>query len=369
MAAEFLPAIFNALSQTFESDIERQWNRATYMLALIMATAGVSAGDGKNVAFATEFTGATAGTVAEGADVQSSEYNSDVNEPAILPWATYRSSFQVSEQEVDIARRSQGSATALLDIFGERLFGCQAKIAQSIETDVLAGTGVDVNGDPTCIGIFGGALSATGQYGSINPATYPEWASNVVSNGGTLRALTPDLMSQVDQQIFTAASVPWDLIVTDAGITRKYMSFFSQGAPVAGATQQSLVRSTADGARPTYGMGNALTNLSQLDNLFWMGRPVQRNPVSPANKMAFLNTSKLKMKYLPHVQTRNEIELFQVLGLQGASGGMRQATGIPARCAEIAKTGDSHKVSIRATVAFAITRRNACGLLTDVSEV
>src|ERR1700722_19869936 len=153
MAAESLPAIFNALSQTFESEIEKQWNRTTYMLALIAAMARVTMGDGKNVAFGTEFTGATAGTVAEGADIAAAEYNSDINEPAILPWSTYRSSFQISEQEVDIARISAGSPTALLDLFGDRIFGCQAQIARSIETDVLQGTGVDTNGDPTIIGV------------------------------------------------------------------------------------------------------------------------------------------------------------------------------------------------------------------------
>lgn len=369
MAGENLASIFNALSQLFAPDIERQWNRTTYMLALIAAQAGVAAGDGRNVAFGVEFSGASAGTVAEGADIASNEFNSDINEPAFFPWCTYRSSFQATEQEVDIARRSAGSPTALMDLFGERIFGCQAQIARSIENDVLAGTGVDANGNPAIIGIFGGALSATGAYGGLNPATYSEWASNVVSNGGTLRALTPDLMAQVDQQIFTAASIPWDLIVTDAAITRKYVGIFTQGAPVTGATQQALVRNMDASPAPQYAIGPGLTSMSQLDNLYFMGRLVQRNPVSPANKIAFLNSSKMRMKYLPHVQSRNEIELFQMLGLQGSSGNIIQATGIPARVSEIAKTGDSHKVTMRATVAMAITRRNSCGLLTDVSEV
>jgi hypothetical protein len=367
MAAENLGAIFNALSQIFADKIERQWNRTTYMLNRIQATAGISEGQGKNVAFDTEFTGATAGTVAEGSDIAASEYNSDINEPAIFPWATYRSSFQVSEQEVDIARRSVGSPTALMDLFGERMLGSQAQIARSIENDVLNGTGVDANGNPTIIGIFGGALSASGNYGGLNPATYPEWAANIVSNGGTLRAMTPDLMAQVDQQIFTAASLPWDLIVTDAAIVRKYAAFFYAGPPTAG--QVPLVRMNDGASNPSYGMGNANNAQMQLEQLYWMGKQVMRNPVAPANKMAFLNSDKLLMKFLPHTQSRNEIELFQQLGLTGSSGGEQMmATGIQARVVEIAKTGDSHKVSMRATVAMAIKRRNACGLLTDIAE-
>src|SRR5579859_4397186 len=155
MALEVVGYIFNALSQIFESPIERQWNRVTFLLDKIRAEGGVSEGGGKNVAFGAEFTGASAGTVAEGSDVAAGEYNSDINEPALFPWATYRSSFQISEQEVSIARSSAGSPTALMDVFGERLYGCQAKLAQAIENDVLNGTGVDANGDPTIIGIFG----------------------------------------------------------------------------------------------------------------------------------------------------------------------------------------------------------------------
>jgi hypothetical protein len=368
MGAEALPAIFNALSTIYEDQIERQWNRVTYMLEWIQAKAGVSEGNGKQVAFGVEFTGATAASQAEGSDVPASEFASDINEPATFPWATYRSSFQVSEQEVDAARRAAGSPTALMDLFGERLLGSQAQIALQIEKDVLSGTGVDTNGNPTIIGIFGGALSATGAYGGLNPATYTEWASNVVSNGGTLRSLTPDLMAQVDQQIFVAASLPWDTIVTSAGVTRKYLSFFTQGPPVTG--QVPLVRMNDGGANPNYGMGVANNAKMQLEQLYWQGKRVMRNAFSPANKMAFLNMDKLMIKYLPHVAGRNEIELFQTLGLQGSTGGGApiQATGIPARVAELGKTGDSHKVTLRATVAMAVRRRNACGLLTDISE-
>jgi hypothetical protein len=369
MALETVGYIFNALSQLFETDIERQWNRVTFMLDKIQATAGVSEGSGKNVAFGAEFTGATAGTVAEGADVASGEYNSDVNEPAFFPWATYRSSFWISEQEVSICRASMGSPRALLDIFGERIFGCQAKLAQSIENDVLNGTGVDSNGNPTIIGIFGGALSASGAYGGLNPATYPEWASNVVSNGGTLRALVPDLMHQLDQLIFTAASLPWDLIVTDAAIVRKYAEFFTQGAPTGVTAVQPLVRMNDGGANPTYSMGPAMDQRGQLPSLMWQGHEIQRNPLAPANKMAFLKTDKILMKYLKYVPGKAERELFEMLGLAGATGNEpKMATGIPARVASLAKTGDSYKLTMNAVVAMAIKRRNACGTIVDIAE-
>src|ERR1700747_2968739 len=122
MSAEGLQTIFNALSQFYDPILQRQWNRTTFFLGALNASAAKPAEwAAKNVAFDVEFTGATAQTVAEGSDVTASEFNQDVDQPAYLPWATYRSSFQVSEQEVDAARRSVGTPEDLMDIFGSRL--------------------------------------------------------------------------------------------------------------------------------------------------------------------------------------------------------------------------------------------------------
>ena len=369
--AEISTAILSALSQTFAPDIKRQWNRTTHFLGAVNAVPGaVSAGGSKNVAFDVEFTGATAGTVAEGADIAVGEYNSDVDVPAIFNWATYRSSFQISEQEVDIARTSIGSSDAIMNIFGNRILGCSAQIARAIETDCMTGTGVDSNGNPTIVGIFGGALSATGAYGGLNPATYPEWAANVVANGGVARTMTPDILAQGDQLIFVNANVPWNLTMTTAGIVRKYESFFTTGA--AFGTAGPLVRMQDGGASPQYSMGFPNDgNMQPGQGMFYKGYPLIRNPVAPTGKFAFLNTDHIRIKYLPHVPTQNELEFFAKVGIQGSSGGMApiQATGIPVLLVEVAKTGDSHKISMRVTLAMAVTRRNACAIVQDLSEV
>jgi hypothetical protein len=366
--AELSTAILSALSQTFAPDIKRQWNRICPFLGVLSATGSMGEAKGKNVAFDVEFTGATAGTVAEGSDVATGEYNSDVNVPAVFNYATYRSSFQISEQEVDMARSSMGTADALMNVFGERIAGCSAQLARAIETDCLTGTGVDSAGNPTIVGIFGGALSASGAYGGLNPATYSEWASNVIANGGVLRALGPDLLAQADGSIYTAASLPWNLIMTSVGVARKYESFFTTGN--AFGTQQPLVRMNDNPTAPSYGFGVANDAQMQMDQLFYKGKRVLRNPVAPTGKLALLNTDHISIKYLPHVPTRAEIEMFDSIGLQGSSGGNApiQATGIPVRLVELAKTGDSHKISMRVTLAMGITRRNACALAQDVSE-
>lgn len=368
MAGENLQYIFSALSQVLQPELHRQWNRTTVLLGELQATAGaVSEGFGKNTQFAVEFSGATASTVAEGSDVASSEYNSDINVPATFPWATYRSSFQLTEQEIDAARGSMGSPDELRALFAPRILSAGAVIARAIETDALTGTGTDSAGNPTLIGIFGGALSATGLYGGLNPAAYPEWAANVVSNGGVLRTLQPDLLDQLDANIFTSSAEAWNMIMTDAAITRKYNGIFTGGASPGANT---LTRFNDNPTNPQYGMGARIDDQGQVDALYYRGKRVLRNPVSPANKIAFLNTRHVQIKYLPHTPSQREKEYFEKIGISGKSGtyGPIQATGIPARITVLAKTGDSVKVTMRVTLAMAICRRNAQGLLVDVNE-
>lgn len=369
---DLLSTIFNVLPLLFDEQLYRQWNRTTVLLGELSARPG-SIGElaAKNVNFATEFSGATASTVAEGSDVQASEYATDIDQPCTFAWATYRSSFQVSEQEIDGARNAAGSAAALRDIFEARILSAGATIASQIESDALTGTGVDANGNPTLVGIYGGALTASGAYGGINANTYSEWAANVLANGGTTRSLTPDLVEQADQNIFTGSSIPWNLVMTSAGVARKYTDLFTQGGSA--AQNVPLVRMNDNAGRPVYGLSPALDGQGQLDSIQFKGRKVLRNRLNPTGKLALLNTDFIKIKYLPRTLSAADKEFLRMMGIEGSSGGGAvggpvQATGIPMRITNISKTGDSLKVSCRVTLAMAVVRRNAQALLQDLAE-
>lgn len=364
--AENLGAINSALSQVFQEPLHRQWNRTSVFLNELQAKGDVGDGKGKNVAFDTEFSGNTATTVAEGSDVTAGEYASDINMPAILPWAHYRSSFQISETEYDAARSSVGTPKALQDLFGERILGAGAKISRAIETDALTGTGVDGSGNPTLVGIYGGALVSSGAYAGINTATFSEWAATIIANGGTPRALTVDLLDQGDAQIFIAASEAWDLMMTSAGVQRKYGGFFTSAtAP--------MTRFNDNPQDPKYGISPKIGMQGQMA-LYYKGSQVLRNAVNPSGKLALLNTNHIKIKYLPRVMTPQDAVFAQMMQLAGMSGstpelgGYVQATAIPARIAILAKTGDSIKVSVKVTLQMCVTRPNSMALITDLLE-
>lgn len=348
MAAETLSSVSAALSQTFAEPLNKQWQRLVPLAALVP----VKKGFGKNAAFDVEFTGATAATVAEGSDVQGSEYNSDVNVPAILSWGHYRSSFQVSETELDAAASSLGTPAALQDLFGDRIVGCGAILAQKISTDMFSATGTDGSSNPTIVGLSQGPLESTGSYASIARGTYSEWASTPLANGGAARPLTLDLLHQMDQNIFTGSGEPYNLIVTDAGTFRKYAGLFEP------------IRRAAGPSPVTLGSPDAMG----IDGMYFKGVPVIRDPKCPAGYMFFLNTNLIETKYLPRVFSPQDAVMAQMAMATGSNAGtVTNMTQIPIRIAVLAKTGDSVKVSLKTSVAMLVRRPNAMGYIKDIS--
>lgn len=352
MSAETLSSVANALSQVFAPKLARQWNRSAITAALIDAQAdGVSAGRGKNVAWDVAVSGNSASTVAEGSDVSDGELASDVNLPAVLSWAHYRTSFKVSETELDAAASSMGTATALMDLFGERILNGGEKLSRSINFDMLQATGTDGSGNPTIVGLLGGPLETSGIYAGINRGVYAEWKGNVLANGGTPRPLTLDLMYQMDQSIFTASLETATHIVTSPGVYRKYAGLF-----------ESVRRIEGDG-RGALAMGSGAAEL------FWKGLPVLRDPSVPTGTVIFFNARHVKAKYLPRLQSPQDAVMQKMADLVGGNGdAVKNVTGIPARLAILAKTGDSVKVSMKTTLQMLVDRPNALGYISDVSE-
>jgi hypothetical protein len=370
MAAEFLTSIDSALSQAFAEPLARQWNRSAILLNRLQAKGTTGVGGGKNVAFDLEFTGNQALTVAEGSDVAASEFASDVNLPAILPWAHYRSAFQISETEIDAASSSIGTPTALQDLFGDRIMGAGAQIARKIENDILNGTGVDVNGNPTIIGIFGGALVNSGSYAGVNTTSWTEWQSNVLSNGGVSRSLTVDLLDQADAQIFTASSEQWDVIVTTAGVSRKYGGFFTGSGT--GAPSYPFARQDTNATGFQTGVQGSVAFDGQIPQ-FYRGQQVLRDAVAPIGNLALLNTNHIKIKYLQRKQTPQDAVFSNMMSANGATGvgypsGYTQATAIPLRIAMLAKTGESVKVMVSVAIQMLVDRPNSCAVVQSILE-
>ncbi len=345
MAAELLTNLAGALSQTFATGFARQYARTTETLKLIP----VSRGNGKNLSWDVEFSGATAAAHADGAAVGAGELSYDPMVGATIPWGLYRSAFSVSDTEIDAASSTIGVEDAVMDIFGERMEGAFTKLAQLINQDVILGTGTDGSGNPNIIGLLGGSTDASGTYAGISRGTYTEWKGNVLANGGVARAITTDLMDQMEANIYTSSRLKPNAIVCTPATRRKYKGLFEQSRRV-----------VTDGRAPlTYSGGT-----SEFD---YGTAPVVRDADCAAGKMLWLNTGYLDLVQLPHRSMANYIRQMD-MALKSSDGGTSTPLPLVAVVTPLPKVGDAVLMQVSIKLQLRVRRANAFGQLNDIDE-
>lgn len=91
---------------------------------------------------------------------------------------------------------------------------------------VRKGSGVAVAGNRELTGLSA-IVAATGSIYNIDPATEPEWTSEVDANGGTNRALSEGLMTQMVDRIRTRGGST-SLILQSLGVRRAYANLLTQ---------------------------------------------------------------------------------------------------------------------------------------------
>jgi len=349
MALETYADIAAALSQSFERELFHQFNRTAAFAASLPARPAQD----KTLSFDVEFTAGTApDAVAEGSDVQESEFTTDKPVPASLNTGLYRTAFKMSDSEIKKARISGGSPDALVNILGDRMLTKAARLAQKINTDLWTGTGLGGGGDPAIVGIYGGAVAASGLYANINPATYPEWASTVLGNSGILRPLTVQLLDQAEEQLFIKCGRSPDLIWTGAAVRRAYSSLFTEVTRVVNDGMGTLNRNAGSG------------------EMFYQGQPVRRDKDHPAAKMILGVSDFLKVEFLPPMDIPEEDvtkKMAQLQGTTGNPGAVVTATAIPYEITPLAKTGNSVKFMLSLELQLKITRRNAFVVIEDIA--
>jgi hypothetical protein len=364
MAIDVSSDIAGALSQRFQASIARQYNRIT-VLAAALPTEGAVQGNAKNVAWdvvlgdSYDGFGQTANAYNEATAMASGEFTTDTIAGATLPWGLYRNGFSVSDQEFDEAFVSGGSAVeASVKLLEERILSATSALASQENQDLWNGTGSAVSGlysgAPNIIGLFGGALAASGTYAGVSVADYPSWGSNVLANGGVGRPLTFDLMAQLETEIYNACSEKPNLIVCSSNVWRKYNALFE---PLRRFNDRTKMYDTS------------------ADELEWRGIRIIRDKDAPESAsngtgcMVFLNTEHIKKVYLPPSQaSRADVWKVQDSELAGFNGdSMRSGMSVPVRVIPLSRNGDYMQFMVKSTVQLKVTRRNALGVIQDIS--
>jgi hypothetical protein len=346
-----LSVLSPALSQLFNRVLAFQWNRKVVALQGVKIVDGA----GKNVPWDAEFptTETPAAAFAPGSDVSSSEFTYDPDVPATLAWANYRAPTKIEGLAVDAAATSPGSPDILMRLFDAKIGGAISRLIKLINDDFYTGTGTDGNGNQNLIGVLGGALELSGSYAGISRSTYPGWAGNVLSNGGTPRPLTLALLQALYQQILTNSGREPTRILCSYAVHSKYQSLFTpiQRVQTAGEMPQQ------------FGAGT--------QKLFWNNIPLEPDISCPADKLIMLNNDTIELQALP----RAIPEMFETLGEDMTAfggtglgpGDTQQPVNLQLRVEVLPKNGDSYPINVWVRVQLRVEHPNANGYIADIS--
>lgn len=349
---ESLSGISSALATTFGSKLRHQFNRKAALAKHLDVVSASGQGGGKQIGWDVAFSGAAAASFVEGSAIGASEAAVDIDVPAILPFGWYRSTFQLTNLEIKAAKASVAGATALGQIVWERLDGSLTKIASVGNADLFTGTGLDGSSNPNIIGLTT-ALAASGSYAGVSKSTYPEWAGNVLANGGSARPLTQDLLYNLDQLIFNASGEEDDrrIIVCSSGVYRKYAGLFE-------AIKRVVVG--PDGKAPSYEGG--------ARELSWNGAPIMRDRNCPTGYLFSLSLDDIKIRPLTETVDEDQAMTRQIAA-PSSNGETSEPTPFICDVYPLGRVGSSVQFVAETYLQLQVERINSSGFISDISEV
>ncbi len=362
MALELRSDIQAAFSELFDKRVQRQMNRKAVLLSRLTKKRG----GGKNLAWDVEFSGASAGTFTEGADVAGGDLAQDIKVPATLSWGLYRSSFGVSGLAKAVAMSSITSPEQIQDLVGDDLIGSATKLASQLNKALYNGSGAGA-----IIGLQT-QLAASGTYANIDRGTYSEWAGNVNANGGIKRALTKFLLDDMERRIYEACGEMPTIYVTTPKIAQKYEALFDS------LNRTILVKSDLSAASGQGGQGPEWDHENGETGLNYKGNAILRDKDCPTSQFFMLCGDYLTFEAVPPGTTAmndtgvggGELEL--EAGNFGEAGegneGDTESVGIPVHYQKIAKLGDSDRFSLVVYPQVKNRRCNAGGYIDDIDE-
>jgi hypothetical protein len=361
MATLTLSDVSAALSQLFQPQITSQINTTAVGLNLIAAVNG----GGKNAAWTAKFTGRTdAAGYVEGADMADGDFDSEVRQDAVLPWAQYRKGAKLSglAQAAAASNEQSGSlmAAGVSDLFHDELGDANERMARGLGSDLYAGDGSA--GNPM-VGLAAAVDDGVAVYATIDPAVRTEWVSE--SNSVVTASLSFSVIRTLLRDIYVASGKQPDLMLTDP-VT------FDLIADLFGNERRWMDKVRLGGGTPM-GAGRLIKLSGGHNVLEFDGIPIARDAFCTANTIYALNSRHIQLKQLPAHKSpmtpARFVELmFEITGErlpEEALGEFMAAPGTLVPYVEmLGQLGDSERAQIKVYTQLCVDRRNVHGKLT-----
>lgn len=348
MADVTLATQTGALEQRFRASVKQQ-NRPAVTLTLLTKRSR----SGKNCAWDVETGTATGQQFDDGQDV--SVYNADADTPAVLQWAEIGDAMAITGRAEDAAANE--SIAAIANMYQTKLEGCGTRTADKFNVDIWSADG---SGSPQKLhGLThsSGPLAATGTYATIDRASFPQWASNLYTNGGVPRAFNIDFLEKAEEDALSRSGTTPKAYVTTPSIWRAYAESIS---PQRRYLQEMTLR------------GQKIVLDGGWQAIDFNGKPVFKDPQATAGCFAGLDLDNLFLDYLPVAPqrvNRGDVIGFipvngtpQEMGPQSPPGGQ----ALMAAVYKLARTGNKTKIQVLVTAALTAERCNSSFLIKDL---
>lgn len=293
MALVTAASIADALAQEYPEVFSTVFR--SFLLSQIIP---VKPGHGKNDSFDVRFRSAQAARNAtDGQDV--ADYIADTFVPATGIWAEYDATVKVTGLAMAVAESSGGTSAEVKDQLGQAYVAAFEELAMTMRADAYAGVSTSPQ---SLIGLYGGttigALGSTGTYYNINrggASPLPNWAGNVLRNGGVLRPITTKLIDDAFRAVFDARGTAPNVLITTSAICDSLKD----------SANARYTREVNVGGKEIVLQGGyrAITH---------NGVPIIRDPGCTANVMFGLDTSHIEFRQLaqasdPFVQATKKV--------------------------------------------------------------
>jgi hypothetical protein len=329
------------LAQNYAGDIVRQVNRTTTALRVLP----IVTGEGSNVAWVAESSGAVAEAYADGAD--AANFGSDAQASAVLAWTLLRANSRVT----GLARSSAATSSTPqgnVDLWGRNVVNANAALASLLNGYIFDGNGAATPAEPT--GLDSAIGDDTNTYATIVRGSSAYWKPYVVDPGAAT-AISESQIREDLRNIYEASGEHPDLVLCEPAVFNSVRGLFdSRSQFVKPVSTMKTARGVVEFTGPEEGISvEGVTFLKDKD--------------ATAAQLYYLNTQYVQVVIQVQPEQRQ-------LGLM--PGQMLRANDgfgeIPMLVTYemLAKTGDSQKFMAKVYCNLKVSKPCACGVRKNV---
>ena len=345
MADVPLTSALITVAQNYAGNVVRQINRTSVLLKLLSPS--FTQGEGPNTAWVAEQSGQVAESFAEGAN--PSNFGSDQQTPALIPFARYWAPFHVTGTALAVAGTSRTPA-GNIQLWARQIVNASEALAKQMNVDLYTGAGGNAFvGLDTAIG------SIAGTYAGISQSANTWWQSTVVNAAGaplTFANIRSDLAA-----IKIASGYKPDIALVSPATFNEIGGLFD---PQKQYVFQSNINQVPVAGGGGLGADTTIALDAGVGAIKFDGTYFVEDVFCPATSIYYLNSKYIEVQYLP-----TQLSLAMYPSDEAAAiGGLTDGTNtIPLGILMelLAKTGDSQQAYLKCYPQLRILRPNAFG--------